>query len=88
MPSTVAPTFMFLKESLCAMLEKYGGERYYQLIIIEATREPDREIHKELMTKEAIAMMMASSATMASSASTPPTAITIWFPCLPPQRPN
>lgn len=41
-----------------AMFEKHGGDRFYQAIVIETYKFPDAELHKELMTVEAVKMML------------------------------
>ena len=40
------------------MLEKHGPDKFYKLIVIETYKLPVIEVHKELLTKEAIQMMM------------------------------
>ena len=40
------------------MIEKKGGERFYQAIVFETYKLPDAGLHKELLTKEAMQMMM------------------------------
>ena len=40
------------------MLEKKGGDGFYQIIVIETYKLPVVEVHKELMTKEAMQMML------------------------------
>lgn len=41
-----------------AMIEKHGGENFYHAIIIETYKFPDAVVHKELMTKDAITMLL------------------------------
>lgn len=41
-----------------AMIEKHGGKKFYRVIIVESYKLPVVEIHKELMTKEALTMLM------------------------------
>jgi hypothetical protein len=41
-----------------AMIEKHGGENFYQVIVVETYKLPVSAVHKELMTKEAIQMLM------------------------------
>ena len=43
---------------LRATFEKKGGERFYHLIVVEIYKEPDHNVLKELMTKEAMVMLM------------------------------
>ena len=40
------------------MLDKNGGDGFYQIIVIETYKLPVVNVHKELMTKEAIQMML------------------------------
>lgn len=41
-----------------AMLEKHGREKFYKLIVVQTYKLPVIEVHKELMTKEAVEMLM------------------------------
>ena len=41
-----------------AMIEKHGGERFYQVIVVETYKLPVTGIHKELLTKDALEMLM------------------------------
>jgi hypothetical protein len=41
-----------------AMIEKHGGEKFYQVIVIESYKMPVVGVHKELMTREAVQMLM------------------------------
>jgi hypothetical protein len=43
---------------LRATFEKKGGERFYHLIVVEIYKEPDHNVLKELMTREAMKMLM------------------------------
>jgi hypothetical protein len=40
------------------MLEKYGPDKFYQVIVVETSKIPAIGLHKELMTKESLRMMM------------------------------
>lgn len=41
-----------------AMVEKHAADKFYQVIAIEACKVPDAEIHKELLTREALQLLM------------------------------
>jgi hypothetical protein len=41
-----------------AMIEQHGGARFYQAIVVETYKLPVSGIHKELMTKEALQMLL------------------------------
>jgi hypothetical protein len=40
------------------MLEKHAADKFYKLIVVESYKLPVIEVHKELMTKEALALLM------------------------------
>ena len=42
-------------------IEKNGGEKFYQAIVIETYKLPVSGLHKELMTKEALKMLMSKT---------------------------
>lgn len=41
-----------------AMLEKHGKDKFYKVIVVETYKLPVVEVHKELMTKEALQLLM------------------------------
>ena len=41
-----------------AMLQKHGSDKFYQVIVIETAKLPVSEVHKELLTKEAMQLLM------------------------------
>jgi hypothetical protein len=41
-----------------AMIEKHGQDKFYKVIVVESYKMPVIELHKELLTKEALAMLM------------------------------
>jgi hypothetical protein len=40
------------------MIERHGSDKFYKVIVVESYKLPVIEVHKELMTKEALAMLM------------------------------
>ena len=40
------------------MIEKHGVDKFYKVIVVESYKMPVIEVHKELMTKEALTMLM------------------------------
>jgi hypothetical protein len=71
LPEKGKPIFTFVQDALDrgakvkifegeprAMLEKHGPDKFYKVIVIETYKLPVIDIHKELLTKEALQMLM------------------------------